>query len=156
MPETAQEFILGFDYGARRIGVAVGQNITKTASPAGVVANLENGPDWPAIAALIGEWRPAALVIGMPYSEAGGEQPMSQAARAFGKILGERFKLPVFEQDERYSSRQAAAEFAQARNQGSAKRKHAKLLDAHAARVIVENFLASNKRLAIFDAEQEQ
>ncbi len=134
--------VLGFDYGGRRIGVAVGQGITGTATALAVVANGAQGPDWPVIDKLVREWRPALIVIGLPLTLSGEEQSASRAARAFAAQLNARYQLPVSEQDERYSSRAAAASFAAARSRGEARRKDAALLDAQAARLIVESFLA--------------
>lgn len=134
--------VLGFDYGGRRIGVAVGQRITGTATALAVVANSAQGPDWTTIDKLMREWRPAQLLIGLPLTITGDEQPASRAARAFGQSLNERYRLPVFTHDERYSSRAAGAAFAQARSRGEARRKDAALLDAQAARLIVEDYLA--------------
>ncbi len=141
MPEHA-EVLLGFDYGGRRIGVAVGQRVTGTASALAVVANGHGGPDWPAIDRLVGEWRPGRMVVGLPLTLAGTEQPASVAARSFAETLGTRYKLPIACQDERHSSRQAEQAFALARGRGEAKRKHAALLDAQAARIILESYLA--------------
>jgi putative holliday junction resolvase len=134
--------VLGFDYGGRRIGVAVGQGITGTATALAVVPNGAQGPDWNAIDKLVREWKPARLLIGLPLTVAGGEQAASQAARAFGQALQQRYGLTVDQHDERYSSRAAGAAFAQARSRGEARRKDAALLDAQAARVILEAYLA--------------
>ncbi len=141
MPEPAG-VLLGFDFGGRRIGVAVGQGITGTASALAVVGNGQGGPDWSAIDRLVREWKPGALVVGLPLTLGGDEQPVSVAARAFAGHLGDRYHLPVSCQDERYSSRHAAQAFVQARGRGEARRKDAALLDAQAARIILESFLA--------------
>lgn len=134
--------VLGFDYGGRRIGVAVGQCITGTATALAVVPNGSHGPDWAAIDKLVREWKPARLLVGLPLTVAGEEQNASRAARAFGEALHSRYGLAVDQHDERYSSRAAGAAFAQARSRGEARRKDASLLDAQAARVILEAYLA--------------
>jgi putative holliday junction resolvase len=134
--------VLGFDYGGRRIGVAIGQSITGTATALAVVANGPQGPDWAAIDKLVREWRPARLLIGLPLTLSGDEQAASQAARAFAQALYQRYKIVVDQHDERYSSRAAGLAFAQARSRGEARRKDASLLDAQAARVILEAYLA--------------
>lgn len=133
--------VLGFDYGGRIIGVAFGTSLTASASAVGTVGNGANGPDWPAIDRLLGDWRPDLLVVGLPLSLDGGEQATSKRARAFAGLLGERSALPVQLVDERMSSQEAARQFAAARRQGSARAKHAANADAMAARVIVEQFL---------------
>lgn len=141
MPEQTG-VLLGFDFGGRRIGVAVGQGITGTASALAVVGNGQSGPDWSAIDRLMREWKPSAIVVGLPLTLSGEEQPVSVAARAFASRLAERYQVPVSCHDERYSSRHAEQAFALARSRGEARRKDAALLDAQAARMILENFLA--------------
>lgn len=145
--------VLGFDHGGRRIGVAVGQGITGTATALAVVGNGAQGADWSAIDKLIREWRPALLLIGLPLTLAGDQQPASRAARAFAAQLQARYSLPIAEQDERYSSRVAEKSFAEARKSGQARRKDAALLDAQAARVIVESFLAQHARTSAYTQE---
>jgi putative Holliday junction resolvase len=143
MPATpdAVSTALGFDYGARRIGVAVGNALTGTARALEVIANGAQGPDWPRVDALMREWRPQILVVGLPLTMEGGEQKNSAAARAFAAQLDEKYKLPTQLVDERLSSREAAQRFAQRRASGSARRKQAATLDAVAAEVIVEQWL---------------
>ncbi len=133
--------MLGFDYGARRIGVAVGNRISGTARALDVVSNGANGPDWPRLAALLREWRPEALIVGLPLMLDSTEQANSQAARAFADELRARHQLPVMLVDERLSSREAASRFADRRATGKAKRKDAAHIDALAAEVIVEQWL---------------
>ncbi|MBK6725865.1 MAG: Holliday junction resolvase RuvX [Xanthomonadales bacterium] len=139
MPEAT--VVLGFDYGLRRIGVAVGQRITHTASALAVMRNHESGPDWAACDALIKTWRPQALVVGLPLARDGHEQAMTHAARAFAALLRQRYAVPVHLADERFTSRAADAEFVAARRAGLARRKDAAMLDAQAARRIVEQWL---------------
>lgn len=140
MPEAT--IVLGFDYGLRRIGVAVGQRITQTASALAVLRNHDSGPDWAACDALVKSWRPQALVVGLPLARDGHEQPMTHAARAFAELLQQRYALPVHFADERFTSRAADAEFVAARRAGLARRKDAAMLDAQAARRIVEQWLS--------------
>ena len=75
--------ILGFDYGARRIGVAVGNALTRSARALEVVANSEQGADWRRLDALLREWQPQALLVGLPLTMDGGEQSNSRNARSF-------------------------------------------------------------------------
>jgi putative holliday junction resolvase len=133
--------VIGFDYGARRIGVAVGNRISSSARALDVVGNGANGPDWLRIAALLRDWHPDALLVGLPLMLDSSEQANSIAARAFGAALAERHKLPVILVDERLSSREASHRFAKRRADGTARRKHAAALDAVAAEVIVERWL---------------
>lgn len=133
--------VLGFDYGARRIGVAVGNRISGSARALEVVGNGDNGPDWSRLAALMREWRPDALIVGLPLMLDSTEQANSLAARTFADELHRRHQLPAIMVDERLSSREAAARFADRRAGGTAKRKHAAGLDALAAEIIVEQWL---------------
>ena len=140
MPDAVTT-VLGFDYGARRIGVAVGNALTATARALDVVANGAQGPDWNRVDGLVREWRPQMLLVGLPLTMEGAEQKNSAAARTFAVQIGERCKLPAQLVDERLSSVEAAQRFAQRRAGGSAKRKHAQALDSIAAEVIVEQWL---------------
>ena len=135
--------VLGFDVGARRIGVAVGSVFGSGARPVAVVDVHASGPDWPAIERLRREWRPDAFVVGDPMTLEGGDQPARRRARAFALELQRRFALPVKLVDERSSSVEAAQRFAAERSQGSRRRRDAHILDALAAAVIVERWLAA-------------
>jgi putative Holliday junction resolvase len=133
--------VIGFDYGARRIGVAVGNAITRSARAVEVLGNGEHGPDWQRLGALLHEWRPDALLVGLPLMLDDSEQHNSRAARKFAGELERRYQLPVRLVDERHSSQEAAQRFAARRAGGAAKRKHAAALDAVAAEIIVERWL---------------
>ncbi len=142
-PEAAAfERVLGFDYGERRIGVATGQRITGTATALRVVANGPQGPDWGALDALLKEWRPQALIVGLPLTMEGEVQAITRRSRRFATQLAARYGLPVLEQDERMSSIEANRRFIVARRAGTARQKDARGLDSLAAAVIVENWLA--------------
>jgi putative Holliday junction resolvase len=144
MPEVSRlaGTLLGFDFGRRRIGVAVGQTATRSASAVGTVSHAEN-PDWQSIARLVGDWQPAAFVVGLPLDAEGNETGMSAEARQFGAELAKRYGREVFYSDERLTSVAAGAHFAQARSEGRARRKDARRLDALAAQIILENWLQS-------------
>jgi putative Holliday junction resolvase len=137
LPET----ILAFDFGLRRIGVAVGQDVTASASPVGTVANGESGVDHERIAAIIAEWHPTALVVGMPTHADGSPGAMTDAVEAFTKELA-RYGLPVRTVDERYSSIEAEQALKRARQQGSRGRISKEDIDAAAAVFIAERYLA--------------
>ena len=143
MPEPAiPTTILAFDFGQRRIDVAVGQTITGSASPLGIVANGDNGPDESRIEALIDEWRPDLLVVGLPLQADGTEGDVAKAVRAFARDL-ERFELGIETCDERLSSKEAEATLVRARQEGSRGRLSKSDIDAAAAVVIAERYLAS-------------
>jgi putative Holliday junction resolvase len=96
--------LLCFDYGTKRIGVAVGQSITGTASPLDIIHVHNNKPDWKAIAHLIDNWKPDALVVGVPLQMDSKRQDMTIAADKFARQLEGRFHLQVYGIDERLSS----------------------------------------------------
>jgi len=136
--------VLGFDFGMKRTGVAVGQTITGSANALTTLQSHEPGvPDWNSLEKLLREWQPDALVVGIPVNLNNEEQPITQAARRFARQLHKRFQLPVFEVDERLTSKEAQREFIQARQSGQARRKDIGKLDAHAAKHILETWLSA-------------
>ena len=144
MPEAAlpRGYVISFDYGQRRIGVAVGQATTLTATPLEVVANSSQ-PDWPAIDRLVREWRPECFLVGLPLDSEANETEMSKLARSFGDELTRRYHKACHFHDERLSSRAADERFASMRAAGAARRKDAARLDSLAAQLILENWLQS-------------
>ena len=99
--------ILGFDFGMKNIGIAVGQELTRTANPLTAIKARDGIPDWEQIAQLLQEWQPALLIVGLPLNMDGTEQTMTAAARRFGNRLHGRFGLPVEWQDERLTTYEA-------------------------------------------------
>ncbi len=146
MPDTPEarppETIIAFDFGLRRIGVAVGQTVTGSASPLGIVQNGENGPDHFRITALLDEWRPTRLVVGMPAHADGTPSEMQQHVRAFVDALA-TYALPTDTVDERYTSVEAEAALKQARAAGSSGRISKEMIDSAAAVLIAERYLAA-------------
>lgn len=149
MPDTPEaqrpETIIAFDFGLRRIGVAVGQDVTGSASPLGVVNNDDRGPDHARIARLIDEWRPARLVVGMPAHTDGSPSEMQTHVRAFIDELGV-YALPVDTVDERYTSIEAGAALKAARAAGTRGRIPKEVIDSAAAVLIAERYLARRIR----------
>jgi putative holliday junction resolvase len=135
--------VLGFDVGARRIGVAIGSALGNGARALAVVDVHEGAIDWAAIDRLHREWRPDGFVVGDPMTLEGGDQPIRAAAQAFARELLARYARPVAMVDERSSSIEAAQRFAADRAQGRRRRRDADALDAVAAAVIVERWLAA-------------
>lgn len=133
--------VLGFDYGARRIGVASGNRISQSARPLPALIAQKGQPDWQRIDALLAEWKPGAMVVGLPLTLDGGEQAITRGARAFAAALGARSGLPVHLVDERHTSQEAARRFAAQRAAGSARRRDAENIDSLAAAVILESWL---------------
>lgn len=126
--------LLAFDYGEKRIGVAVGNLLTRTARALVIVRNLNREHRFKAVGELIAEWKPDALVVGLPLHPDGAPHEMTQRAMRFGNQLNGRFNLPVSWVDERYSSVEACADL---RARGDA----ADRVDAEAARVILQQYL---------------
>ena len=135
--------VLGFDVGARRIGVAVGSAFGHGARALAVIDVHGEQTDWPAIDRLHKEWRPDGFVVGDPMTLDGGDQPIRRVAQAFARELRSRYGLPVVMVDERASSIEAAQRFAGDRATGRRRRRDAATLDALAAAVIVERWLAA-------------
>lgn len=127
MPDRAARTVLAFDFGLKRIGVAVGEPELGSAHPLRAVARFDQ------IASLISEWQPAALVVGLPVSLQGEAHAMTRHAEKFAKRLERRFKLPVTRVDERFTSVEASA-----RLRGTRAKKAE--IDSVAAQLILEQY----------------
>ena len=127
-PAPAILSFLAFDFGTKRVGVASGNSLTRSAAPLGTIAT-QGEARVEAIGRLVAEWRPAALIVGVPLHPDGASHLSTERARRFGRQLCARFGLPVHEVDERYTTTEARA--------GGADD-----LDAAAAAIILEQFLA--------------
>ena len=125
---VAVGWYLAFDFGTRRVGVASGNALTRTATPLRTLATTAGKPPLDSIAALIAEWQPDALVVGVPRHPDGAAHDNTRRAQRFARQLHARFGLPVHEVDERYST-------VEARSAG------ARDLDAASAAIILEQFL---------------
>ncbi|MCP1675136.1 putative Holliday junction resolvase [Natronocella acetinitrilica] len=134
---------LGFDYGTQRIGIAIGDTLTGTARPLRTLQCRNPGQvDWPSIAALIDEWRPDALVVGLPCNDDGSPGALAPRTQRFARQLHGRFGLPVHEVNEHLSSveaEQRLAELGQRRT-----RDDPGAIDMMAAAVILETWLAAD------------
>ncbi len=128
--------LLGFDYGTKRIGVAVGQDITRNVTPLTTLKSRNETPDWDAIGKLIREWNPDKLVVGLPLHLDGSPQPLTDKAQRFGNQLKGRYNLPVEMMDERLTSHEAENEL-KARGGKLAKAD----IDALAAALILQSWL---------------
>jgi putative Holliday junction resolvase len=142
MPATP-ETILAFDFGLRRIGVAVGQQVTASANPLAVIRNTDDGPDWAAIGELIREWQPSRIIVGIPAHADGSPSEISNLVRGF---VGEmaRFNRPVETEDERYSSIEAGELLKSERALGLRGRISKEMIDSAAATLIAERWLSKN------------
>ena len=135
--------LLGFDFGLARIGVATGELETGQASALTTLHDVSNDARFKSIAALIAEWRPTALVVGLPTHLEGSEHELTARCRRFANQLHGRFGLPVFTADERLSSVEAEAGLAAAGRRGWREGKAG--LDAEAARIILQTFLDTRR-----------
>jgi len=143
--EAKPKLVMAFDFGRRRIGMACGDTVSRTASPLRGIDNDGAGPPWDAIDARVREWQPDLLVVGLPYNADGSDGRMATAARRFAAQLAERYTLPVRLTDERYSSLEAAHRLRSERDAGLRKRRVAKAdVDAAAACVILERWFVES------------
>jgi putative Holliday junction resolvase len=131
---VATQGFIAFDPGIRRVGVASGNTLLERATPLRTVS-AEGDARWVAIAAVIREWRPDALVVGIPFHPDGAEHEMTRRARRFARQLHGRYGLPVHEVDERYTTTEALAD-------------GARDADAAAAAIILEQHLRALRRAA--------
>ena len=138
MTSSSVKTIIGFDFGTKNIGVAVGQAITRTATALPQLKARDGIPDWNTVEALINEWQPDAVVVGIPLNMDGSESQMSLRARKFGKRLHGRFNLPFFEADERLSSFEAKD---WADKLGHSKHYGSNPVDGMAAQIILEGWM---------------
>lgn len=134
--------LLGFDYGTRQIGVAVGQPITGQARELCVLKAQNGVPDWSKVEALIKEWQPDAIVVGLPLNMDGTRSEMSERAEKFARRLNGRFGLPVFTHDERLTTFEAKGHrLAQGQRGGYREQP----VDALAAALLLEGWLEHNQ-----------
>lgn len=107
LSKTNSDTYLGFDFGNKKIGVAVGQTLTATASPLQTIRSLNQNPNWEIIEKLIQEWRPAGLVVGISRQADGSDNPITPRMLKFCRQLEGRYQLPVYQQDETLSTFEA-------------------------------------------------
>ena len=107
---AAPSLLLAFDFGTKRVGVASGNSLTATATPLTTLAQVGNDARFTAIAALVTEWQPTTLVVGVPRHPDGAAHDNTRRAQRFARQLHGRFGLPVVEVDERYTTTQVRAE----------------------------------------------
>jgi putative holliday junction resolvase len=140
---TAPETVLAFDFGHKRIGIASGDSLTRSASPRPAAVSGAQGPDWELISREVRALAPARLIVGAPYNEDGSDGRMTVNARAFAAELERRFALPVHLVDERFSSLEATAALKDRRASGARKRRVQRAdIDSAAAAVILGRWFA--------------
>jgi putative Holliday junction resolvase len=107
LAKTTSTTYLGFDFGMKKIGIAVGQTTTATASPLQTIRSIQLNPDWEKISQLIREWQPVGLVVGISRQQDGTDNPVTPRMLKFCRQLEGRFQLPVYQQDETLSTFEA-------------------------------------------------
>jgi putative Holliday junction resolvase len=133
MSSRGARTVLAFDFGLKRIGIAVGEPELGTAHPLPAIA----APGFDMITRLIGEWRPAALVVGLPVAER-GEHPLAKRVERFARQLEGRFRLPVARVDERFTSVEAESRLRETKTKSGMKKT---AIDSVAAQLILEQYL---------------
>ncbi|MCG6896717.1 MAG: Holliday junction resolvase RuvX [Thiocapsa sp.] len=134
--------LLGFDFGQRKIGVAVGQTLTGSANPLVTLRSRNGKPDWEGIQALVSEWSPGALVVGLPFNMDDSEVDWSPQVHRFARQLHGRFGLAVHLIDERLTSIEARH---QTRDRPGARFLGQRDIDAVAAALILETWLCEQR-----------
>ncbi len=141
---SGHRILLAFDFGTKKIGVAVGQELTKSTSALPVLRSRDERPDWEGITQLIETWQPNALVVGIPLNMDGSENEMTLKAKRFSNRLAGRYNLPVYPADERLTTREAAREHYDPHNKRGHKRKGHMEIDSVAAQIILETFFSQS------------
>jgi putative Holliday junction resolvase len=121
------DIVFGFDFGVKRIGIAMGNTLTGQAQPLSVIKAVDNATRFKLIGELVEQWRPALLVVGEPRHPDGAEHDMTLRARRFANQLHGRFSLPIALVDERYSSAVIQS-------------KRGEIIDAKAAAIILQQY----------------
>ncbi len=139
--QSGQRTLLGFDFGKKYIGVAVGQELTASASPLGSIKAKDGIPNWQVLEAYINEWQPDLIVVGLPLNMDGSEQQLTLDARKFGNRIAHRCAISVIFQDERLTTASAKEQlFAQ----GGYRNLKKEAIDAYSAVLILESYFAHN------------
>ena len=140
MTETGSRTVLGFDYGTRSIGVAIGQEITGSATPLKALRAVDGIPDWNEIQKLLDEWKPDLVVVGLPLNMDGTEQEITVRARKFARRIEGRFAAKVVMQDERLTTTSAREHLFANGGYRALKKGN---IDSFSAVLILENFFES-------------
>jgi len=140
MPKPTLHTILGFDFGMKHMGVAIGQCLTQTARPLKPLRAKDGIPNWEELDAYFKEWPVDAIVVGIPYNMDQTPQHTTFAAKKFARRLQQRYSLPIFEVDERLTTVEAKQQLF---DSGHYKGKSLNHVDSTAAQLIVEDWLRS-------------
>ena len=135
------KIVMGFDFGSKKIGIAIGQTVTQTARPIDTIQNKNGVPNWDAVSKLIKKWQPDALIVGIPLNMDGTEQPITHAAREFSHQLKEKYRINIFEIDERLTTKDAREQLF---TKGGFKALQDGQVDRVAAQLILQNWFAEH------------
>ena len=138
--KVGQRTVLGFDFGKKYIGVAVGQELTGSASPLGAIRAKDGIPNEMELTKFIKEWQPDYLVVGLPLNMDGSEQQLTLDAKKFGNRLSNKFSIKVEFQDERLTTADAKERLFAEGGYRNLKKDN---IDAESARLIIESFFES-------------
>ncbi len=138
----SSDTFLGFDFGNKKIGTAVGQNSTGIASPLKTIRSINQQPNWELISQLVKEWQPAGLVVGISKQSDGQDNPITPRMRKFCRQLEGRYNLPVYQIDESYSTFEAKQMLFDELNVNATKLWDVQ--DQLAAQLILQSWLNSN------------
>ena len=130
--------VLGFDFGQKRIGIAVGNNISKTARALTTIDSLSNNQKFELIQKIIEEWQPVSIVVGVPFNVDGSEHRITNLSKKFAKQLEQKYSLPIHLIDERYTSIEASHEI---KDKKIDLKKKKLLIDQIAAKIILQSYL---------------
>ncbi len=140
MTDKNNQSVLGFDFGMKSIGVAIAQSVTGTAAPLQAIKGVNGIPDWDIIVALYDEWKPDAIVVGVPLNMDGTSQHTTFAARKFANRVQQKLKHQVFTHDERLTTVEAKARLFEL---GGVKKLTKGKVDSVSACLIIEHWLES-------------
>ncbi|MFT4941155.1 MAG: putative Holliday junction resolvase [Paraglaciecola sp.] len=139
MSKHSQRTVLAFDFGSKSIGVAIGQEITGTASPLNAIKAQDGIPNWDLVAKLFDEWRPDIAVVGLPLNMDGSYQQITFSAKKFANRLNAKYRLPVETYDERLTTVDAKARLFE---MGGFKKLDKQKIDSASACLIFESWIA--------------
>lgn len=138
MRKSFSHILLGFDFGTKYIGIAVGQSITKTSRALTTVKAKQGIPAWDTVDNLVKNWQPDAMIVGIPLNMDGTEQPLTELAKQFATSLRDRYQLPVHEMDERLTTVEAREQLF---SHGGYRALQKDQIDSQAAQLILQNWL---------------
>jgi len=130
--------IIGFDFGQKRIGVAIGNNISKSAQALITIESASNNQKFEAIQKIMDEWQPVSIVVGVPFNVDGSEHKVTNLCKKFAKQLEQKYALPIHLIDERYTSIEASYEI---QDKKIDLKKKKLLIDQIAAKIILQSYL---------------